>query len=231
MFKRAMSVLLIVLAGCALSSSPVRHQGSKYDPTTAFRSVVKIAMEVHTPDGDGQVSGTAWAADSDNLVTAGHVCEAFMEYRAEGMGGDYYITQLDSDFRPVEFKANEMQIMFSDVANDVCVIRYSGHGLVPLKLAKEAKFGETAYVIGAPLGFLGFIFDGRVVNTDMSLSAKLQHKVIVSSAATGGNSGGPVVNSRGEVIGMLIAGHPVFDHFSICTGLDPIRQILLILSP
>jgi S1-C subfamily serine protease len=230
MFKKAISVLLIVLTGCAVSTGQARHQGGKYDPTTAFKSVVKIAMNVTTPMGTGQISGTAWAADGDNLVTAGHVCDAFMEYRAEGMGGDYTITYLDDDFRPVEKKANDMQILFSDVANDVCIIMYSGHGLKPLKLAKDVQFGETAYVIGAPLGLLGFIFDGRVVNADLNMDARYTHKLIISSAATGGNSGGPVVNSRGEVIGMLIAGHSAFDHFSICTGLGAIRQILLILS-
>lgn len=221
---------LVIFSGCASFVGQSSDGSAKYDVKSAFNSVVKISMVVDSPEvGKGEISGSAWAIDEDNLITASHVCEAFIEFRSMGAGKDMKITYFDGVGLDVRL-ANDMLIVVSDVANDVCLIRYEDHGLVPLKPASKVEFGEAVYIIGAPMGFLGFIFDGRVVYTDYDLGEKYKHKVVVSAASTGGNSGGPIINQDGEVIGMLIAGAGSFDHFSIGTGLAAIRQIVRLLS-
>jgi S1-C subfamily serine protease len=113
-----------------------------------------------------------------------------------------------------------------DIENDICLIELPGHGLVPLKLANSVSLGEKVYVVGAPMGFLGFIFDGFVANLGVDMSEGYLDKLLVSAASAGGNSGGPVVNEAGEVVGILIAGDTNFDHLSICTKAKYVKKFL-----
>lgn len=229
MIKGIFAALCIFATGC---SYPIWNAKVErpYDINDAFKSVVKIGMDV-TVKGvlQGTVSGTAWAIDSNHLITASHVCMAFVEIRDAGVGKDIKVTYLDSSF-DLQEKVADVEILFSDAANDVCLMKYKGHGLLPLKLAPGVVFGEKVYVVGAPLGLLGFVFEGRVANRGLDLSPTMRNKLIISSAATGGNSGGPVINDRGEVIGILIAGMARFDHFSICTGLGALMAITKVLE-
>jgi S1-C subfamily serine protease len=229
-FRKAILMLCALSIGCSFSYVGGKEQLPKYDVKSSFKSIVKIAMHIKSPEiGDGEVSGTAWAVDEDNIVTAAHVCEAFSEFKQQGVGSDIKVTRLNSEFKLEEKKISTMKILFSDTANDVCLIKYAKHGLVPMKLASDVKFGDKIYIVGAPLGFLGFIMDGLVVNADAFLDEKYTNKLIVSAAATGGNSGGPVINDRGEVVGMLIAGAQPYDHFSIATRIQEIKHIIALL--
>lgn len=230
MFRKAILVLCALSVGCSFNYISEKESLPKYDVKSSFKSIIKIAMHIKSPDiGEGEVSGTAWAIDENNVVTAAHVCEAFSEFRQQGIGGDIKVTRLNDKFKLEEKTVSTMKILFSDTANDVCLIKYEKHGLLPMKLAADVKFGDKVYIVGAPLGFLGFILDGLVVNTEAYLDQKYPDKLIVSAAATGGNSGGPVINDRGEVVGMLIAGAQPYDHFSIATKVEDIRHIIALL--
>jgi S1-C subfamily serine protease len=232
-FKGILAVAYMLVVSC--SYFPHRSMAEKvYDVNDAFRSVVKIGVEVKIVKRgvikEGMISGTAWAIDRDHLVSAGHVCQAFIDAKKIGIAKDIKISYLDSSFDLKEKVANDVRIVLSDAVNDVCLMEYKGHGLVPLKLAADVKFGEEVYVVGAPVGFLGFVFEGRVAGRSVDVGSTMKNKLIVSAAATGGNSGGPVLNQKGEVVGILIAGLDTFDHFSVCTGLGVLRPIIALIG-
>jgi S1-C subfamily serine protease len=232
MFKlRNIALILCALSvGCSTYYVSGKDEGPKYDIRSSFKSIIKIAMVIKSPDlGEGEVSGTAWAIDEDNIITAAHVCEAFNEFAGMGISQGVKVTRMTEDYKLVEAPANDIKILFSDSVNDMCLIRYEHHGLLPLKLAAKVEFGDKVYIVGAPLGFLGFILDGLVVNTQAELGGKYNNKLLVSAAATGGNSGGPIINEQGEVVGMLIAGAQPYDHFSIATRIQEIRKLIALL--
>ncbi|HEX5225736.1 MAG TPA: trypsin-like peptidase domain-containing protein [Solirubrobacteraceae bacterium] len=97
-----------------------------------------------------------------------------------------------------------------DAASDLALLRVSPEGipLHPLTLAGSgsAQIGETAFAIGNPFG-LNWTLTGGVVSalnrTISSPSGAAIHEVIQTDAALNpGNSGGPLVNSFGDVIGI-----------------------------
>jgi serine protease Do len=110
-------------------------------------------------------------------------------------------------------KQMKAKVVGTDAATDICLLKVDGKELpyITLGNSDEVIIGEWAIALGNPFGLFEIsdkptVTVGVISATGMKLGQmenRYYHDMIETDAAiNGGNSGGPLVNSNGEVIGM-----------------------------
>lgn len=157
-------------------------------------SVVTISADV----AGGQSIGTGVITTTDGeIVTNAHVIDGADEIRVRLAG---------------ETEPREARLLASDPGNDLALLRMDGDGFAAATFADPAsiQLGDQVVAIGFALGLdgdpsvtLGIVsaLDRTIGSDDVYLDNLIQTDAAISS----GNSGGPLVNAAGEVVGINTA--------------------------
>ncbi len=169
-------------------SGPEAFQGDPFEFFRRFQQGQGGGMMPRNVPVRGQGSGFILSADGIILTNA-HVVKDASE-----------VTVKLTDRR--EFRA---KVLGADPRTDVAVLKIEAKNLpvVALGNVKDLRVGEWVLAIGSPFGFENTVTAGVVSAKGRSLPADSAVPFIQTDVAVNpGNSGGPLFNSRGEVVGI-----------------------------
>ena len=152
-------------------------------------SVVSITCTL--PRGGSTGTGVVLSRDG-YIVTNAHVVENAIQ-----------ITVLLTDNRSFD-----AVLVGADEVSDLAVLHIDAEDLVPAQFGDSStlQVGEAVVAIGDPLGieFRGTMTDGIIsaINRDMTLEGRTMTLIQTNAALNSGNSGGPLINRHGMVIGI-----------------------------
>jgi S1-C subfamily serine protease len=183
-------------------------------------AVVKldVTTRVRGRRRDGSGSGLVFAPDG-LVLTNCHVVE-------------------DADSIRVRFADGAVldgTVLGSDADTDVAVIRAAGGGLPwrPLGDSSALRPGQVVIALGSPYGFQHTVTAGVISALGRSLrsrSGRLIENLIQTDAALNpGNSGGPLVTSRGEIVGVNTAAILGVQGISFSIPINTARHVVTLL--
>jgi S1-C subfamily serine protease len=199
-------------------------------PPKAVQEMKRVVQVYVNKKNSGEMgaSATAFPINKTTLMTAGHFCVSVDKFTREGKIDaeihGHYVNQNDEIAT-----MNGGKILRYELSddNDLCLIEMPKHGIPPLHFAKKdnLKFGDRVYTSGAPLGSFPILTEGFVgqAYSEGMPDAILNGKILLSLPVSYGNSGGPLFNAKGEVVGVVVMVNTMYNHVSFAV---PLRKII-----
>ena len=164
-------------------------------------------------------SGAGWVWDREgHIITNAHVVEQ------AGENGRIRVELFDGRVR-------EARVVGTDGPTDIAVLKVDvSSGLIPLEMERTPpRVGEVSFVFGSPFGIKFSMSQGTISGLNRAQSPGMPfalptgytNYIQTDAAMNPGNSGGPLVNADGMVIGMATAIANVADRMSPRSQVDP----------
>lgn len=178
------------------------------------------------------ITATGFAIDKDHIITAGHFCmSAFEIVTTEKIIKAEFKALFLEHGKETLVSIDGLKMMAVDLDNDLCMVLRPDHGITPVKLSskKEFKIRDKVYTVGAPASTFPLEAEGHIslplIEVDKEDSA-LNNKMLLSLPIYKGNSGSPIFDDQGEVIGVIVMGNPRFEHITYATRLAELKVFI-----
>ncbi len=148
---------------------------------------------------------------------------------------NYHVVENAEDITVTDYNGKEYpaELIGSEPSNDIAIIKINENTVsTPLGNSSDLKVGDDIMVIGNALGELSYTFtDGIVSHLSRSVtleSGRTINMFQTNAAINNGNSGGPVYNMNGEVVGIASAKYASesIEGLGFCIPIDDIKTMM-----
>lgn len=176
--KRIRLILGVVCAVMLLLASSVTAFAMDFDAEQAYESIFVVYS--------GNYAGSGFAVGRNTVVTNAHVIGNSNEIVLTTYAGDAY----------------RASIYLIDNSFDIAVLSVAEADFTPLPIGdcEELKIGADIYAIGAPKSMDYTLTKGVVSSKNRNINGR--NYIQIDAAINSGNSGGPLLNNAGEVVGV-----------------------------
>lgn len=186
-----------------------------YSPAEVFTEWSPAVVTITTTSGYGMGGGTGFIIDKTGVVvTNHHVIEDASNVAVKLLDGKW---------------ASEVELLVQDEKLDIAILKITtseGLKVVDLGKSEDIQVGERAISIGNPLGLEHTLTDG-IVSARRTIEGKKM--IQMSTPISPGNSGGPLFNLKGEVIGVSTAsvgGFSRAQNLNLAIPIDEVKGLI-----
>lgn len=181
--------VIAVLGGGLLTAEPsfsVNYANDEQINITVYESINPAIVAIEAQLDDGVSAGTGCIVSSDGLILTGsHVIEGGKDIEVTTHNGQTYKAEIVSKMG----KNKDLALIKISPKKPMQTIKFGD--------SSACKVGQKVLAIGNPFGFSGTLTQGIISRIDYS-----KNKIQTDAAINPGCSGGPLLNSAGEVIGI-----------------------------
>ena len=200
------ALLAVPLVG--LQSTPLQSQ-SRTEVLVSRALPAVVTISVATPSGARQGSGFL-IDESGTVVTNQHVIEGATAARVKLSSGEVY---------------DRVRVLAADNRRDIAILQIDGFGLPTLRLGNSdsVRVGAEVIAIGSPLGLENSVSTGIISG---KRAREGFHWLQTTAAISPGSSGGPILNSVGNVIGVAVAGMDEGQNLNFAVPVNYVRGMV-----
>lgn len=183
MFK---NVLFILITAACLSNSVYAFPQKEISPVNIYEKINPAIVSVDSQLSDGLSCGTGCIIDKSGIIlTSAHVID---------IGKTIIVTMNNGQ----NYNAKVLKHLGEN--KDIALLKINApfnFKTVKLGDSEKIKVGQKVLAIGNPFGFSGTLTQGIVSRIDYA-----KNRIQTDAAINPGSSGGPLLNTKGEIIGI-----------------------------
>ena len=158
--------------------------------------------------GAGDSLGSGFFISKNRVVTNYHVIEKATKLEMKLLDGTTY---------------DVLQVLGYDEALDLAVLEVDYQGIPMAYNSHGVTMGETTYTIGSSLGLTNTFSNGMVTNTKREFDGVIY--IQTNTAISPGNSGGPLINAYGEVMGVTTSTFTEGQNLNLVINISQLKQV------
>lgn len=182
--------LVIAIAGVNLAfiqpAFCVNYAADEQINITVYEKINPAIVSIEAQLDDGVSAGTGCIVSADGMILTGsHVVDGCKTIEVKTSSGQVYKAKVLSKMG----KNNDLALLKIEPKQQLKTIKFGD--------SEQIKVGQKVLAIGNPFGFAGTLTQGIISRIDYS-----KNKIQTDAAINPGCSGGPLLNTSGEVIGI-----------------------------
>ena len=181
---------LILRAAVGLGKLGQQTSGKTLSSKEIYKLASAYSFEIQVETDEYSAIGSGFAISEDGLIVT-----------------NYHVVQDANTIKVFDLQGKEYtvtQVVAVDRKVDLAILRVNGT-LTPAKLnTTDYETGDTVYTLGSSAGYTGTFANGVISNAAVDIPEFNPYVTYVQTSApiSGGNSGGPLIDEQGRVVGV-----------------------------